>query len=181
MLTWRENSHWQNFKKNTTLSLSLSLFLSLSLYAGRSADALVKLIFPEREVSLSLSLSTIYICKRVGSRSDSNQLRKNIWACDMKHAKLKIALILSNVRLCRTKANISKSVQIGFSSETFVSRSIDWPKHCIVLFHIQRNQANAGTKDHRVQALLSLSLSLSLSLLLRPASKVCKYFGSRRS
>ena len=55
-------------------------------------------------------------------------------------------------------ADISKSVQNGFSSETLMDR----PKHCIVLFHIQRNQANAVTKDHRVQALLSLSLSLSL-------------------
>ena len=33
------------------------LSLSLSLSTGRSADALVKLIFPERELSLSLSLS----------------------------------------------------------------------------------------------------------------------------
>ena len=135
--------------------------LSLFLYTGRSADALVKLIFPR----LSLSLSQLFTFAN-GSDQDQTQTNwgKNIWAYDMKHAKLKIALILSNVRLCRTKADISKSVQNGFSSETFVTRSMDWPKHRIVLFHIQRNQANAGTKDHPVQALLSLSLSLSLSL-----------------
>ena len=139
MLTWRENSHWQNSKKNTTLSLSLNY---LHLQTGR----------------IKIRLKPIEEKKHLGMRYE---------AC-----KLKNALILSNVRLCRTKADISKSVQNGFSSETFVTRSMDWPKHCIVLFRIQRNQANAGTKDHRVQALLSLppSLSLSLSLSLSSSS-----------
>ena len=122
----------------------------------------------KRTPPLSLSLNYLHLqTGRIKIRLKPIE-EKNIWACDMKHAKLKIALILSNVRLCRTKADISKSVQNGFSSETFVTRSMDWPKHCIVLFHIQRNQANAGTKDHRVQAPLPnpppLSLSLSLSL-----------------
>ena len=37
------------------------------------------------------------------------------------------------------------------------------------------------SQKHKVRAQASLSLPLSLSLLLRPAFKVCKQFGSRRS
>ena len=110
-------------------------------------------------VSLSLSL---HLQTRFGSRSDPNGIQ------DRMFRQFKNVCI---IRLCLINAYVHDKfgfwVLIGSSCN-----KIDWLTQTLC-FDIPRNQAK--TKDSCANTVQSLSL------LLRPAIKVCKHFGSRRS
>ena len=104
--------------------------------------------------SLSLSLSLCLSLSIWKHGSDPDQTRRVYKIECFVNLKKKVhkALILWNVRLCRTKANAHD--KFGFWA--LIGRLIDWPTLC---FDILRNQAK--TKDSCANTMQSLSLSLS--------------------
>ena len=78
----------------------------------------------------------------------------------------------------------TRTISLGFgsSSEAVVKQDRLTDPNIAFRYSKKPSQNKRFVYKHRAVSLsLSLSLSLSFSLLLRPAIKVCKQFGSRRS